>query len=194
MFDWHTHKLRHNAIVDIDPTGLTNIQLHNMMPLREGFKFSVGIHPWNADRYTLRDLLMLRALASRPDVVAIGEAGLDTINCAKIEPPQQCGEDASAVENLYDKQLNLLKYHVLLSEESGKPLILHIVRRFQEIIRLKKELRPTQPWIIHGFRGKPQLASQLLSHGFYLSFGKKFNPQSYTLTPPSRRLHETDDL
>ncbi|MCM1137775.1 MAG: TatD family hydrolase [Duncaniella sp.] len=182
MFDWHTHRLRHNAIVDIDPTGLFNNRLRKMMPWGKGYRYSVGVHPWNVNRFTLRDLLMLRALASRPDVVAIGEAGLDTMR------------HSDDVEITLRKQLDLLKYHIELSEETAKPLILHIVRRFQEIIQLKKELRPTQPWIIHGFRGKPQLALQLLRQGFYLSYGKKYNPESYALTPPSRRLHETDQL
>lgn len=190
MFDWHTHRLRHNAIVDIDPTGLSNVQLRSIMPLGRGYKFSVGIHPWNVGRYSLRDLLMLRALASRPDVVAIGETGLDTIH-AKNEYPNSM---ESVGDNLYSQQLSLLKYHIQISEESAKPLILHIVRRFPEIIRLKKELTPSQPWIIHGFRGKPQLARELIHHGFYLSFGEKYNSESFTITPPSRRLHETDEM
>ena len=178
MIDWHTHSLRRNAVVDIDPTGIDAAGIRKIMPLHKGYMYSVGIHPWNADKITLPDLLEARVLAAEPDVVAIGEVGLDTTKGSHSD---------------LEKQIDILKYHVKISEELRKPLTLHIVKRFPEIIKLKKELKPTQRWIIHGFRGKPELAKELLRHGFYLSFGKKFNPESYALTPPEKRLTETDD-
>lgn len=91
-------------------------------------------------------------------------------------------------------ETELLRYHYELSETLGKPLILHIVKSFPEIIALKKQWKPAQPWIIHGFRGKPQLARELLAHGFHLSYGKKYNPASLALTPASRLLRETDEM
>ena len=176
-FDWHTHRLSRNAVVDIDPTGLDAARLRGLMPAGKGYLFSVGIHPWNVGVCSVRDLLTVRAIAAAHDVVAIGEVGLDT---SKGSP-----DDLS-------RQIEVLKDHVEVSETLGKPLILHIVRRFPEIIRLKKELKPKQRWIIHGFRGKPELVKELLRHGFYLSFGRKYNAASLELTPPDRRLFETD--
>ncbi len=58
---------------------------------------------------------------------------------------------------------------------------------------LKKELKPTQPWIIHGFRGKPQQAGQLLRAGFNLSLGPNFNPETARVIPSDRLHIETDD-
>jgi TatD DNase family protein len=49
------------------------------------------------------------------------------------------------------------------------------------------------PWIIHGFRGKPQLARQLINQGFYISLGELFNPQTATIIPTNRLLFETDE-
>ena len=80
-----------------------------------------------------------------------------------------------------------------ISENRELPLILHIVRAFPEIIALKKQLSPKQPWIIHGFRGKPQLASELLRHGFYLSIGEKYNPEAVAVIPRDRLLLESDE-
>lgn len=137
---------------------------------------------------------MLRALAAEPCVKAIGETGLDTIH--KVTGSQvadRLSDSQNVHTDLLKMQTELLRYHVALSEELRKPLILHIVKQFGEIIRLKRELRPTQPWIIHGFRGKPELAKELLRHGFYLSYGEKFNPASVAVTPPSRLLIETDE-
>ena len=54
-----------------------------------------------------------------------------------------------------------------MADAAGKPLIVHLVKATDALLRLKKELKPRVPWIIHGFRGKAQLAEELLRHGFY---------------------------
>lgn len=177
----HTHRLTRNAIVNIDPVGLSA----GRPALRPGYSYSVGIHPWNILTLTPRDLRLLRALAADPRVLAIGECGLDP----KITHPADISRN-----RILAAQTELLKIHFDLSESLRKPLLLHIVRAFPEIIALKKQWRPTRPWIIHGFRGKPQLARELLAHGFHLSFGLRYNPDSLALTPPSRLLRETDTI
>ena len=48
------------------------------------------------------------------------------------------------------------------------------------------------PWIIHGFRGKPQLAEALIRQGFYLSLGERYNPMSAAVIPIDRLLAESD--
>ncbi len=200
LTDSHTHHLRQNATVNIDTVDLRQNRLcRGIHPLRKGYTYSVGIHPWNSLRACTRDLLMLRALAADPKIVAIGETGLDTLShntpSDRHTQPDRLltpsGQPVTPTE-LLKIQTELLKIHISLSEELQKPLILHIVKRFPEIIRLKTELRPTQPWIIHGFRGKPQLAKELLRHGFHLSYGDKFNPASVAITPTTRLHIETD--
>lgn len=183
-FDAHTHSERRNALIDLDPVDLTARQATGAA-LRPGFLYSVGIHPWNYRRVTPRALRLLRALAAEPQVRAIGECGLDPL--VQTTHPQP-----TRSEILRD-QTRLLRIHFELSERLGKPLLLHIVRAFPEIISLRRQWRPSQPWIIHGFRGKPQLARELLAHGFHLSYGLKYNPESFALTPPGHRLRETDD-
>jgi TatD DNase family protein len=55
-------------------------------------------------------------------------------------------------------------------------------------------MRPSVPWIIHGFRGKPELAQQYLSRGFILSFGERFNPLSLAASYASQAiLMESDE-
>jgi TatD DNase family protein len=90
------------------------------------------------------------------------------------------------------------KLQALLSETHHKPLIIHCVRAWQEILDLKNEIRPKSFWIIHGFRGKPELAKQLVNSGFYLSFGESLiNPkpgivESFSQVPLNRLFLETD--
>ena len=167
MFDFHTHNPDAiDAMINAEP---------GFIP-RQGAIYSVGIHPWNCADVTDMDMRRLDADAHLDCVKAIGETGLDKHRGETIE-----------------RQTELLIHHIALSEELHKPLVLHIVRAFPEIIALKNRFKPTQPWIIHGFRGKPQQAAELLRHGFYLSLGKHFNQESAKIIPSERLLAETDD-
>ena len=92
-----------------------------------------------------------------------------------------------------DIQMKLLKQQALLSEEKRLPLILHCVKAFNELILLKKEIKPSQAWIIHGFRGKEALATDCLRHGFYLSFGEHFQEDALRTVPLEKLFIETDE-
>jgi len=164
--DIHSHnQSAPDAIINID---------ENTVILADKF-YSVGIHPWQSDKFTHRQLSVLTQTASLPQILAIGECGLDSLK-------------GDVTEN----QIKLLEFHIKLSETIKKPLILHIVKCFPQIIALKKKHQPSQAWIIHGFRGKPQLAEELIKHGFYLSFGDKYNPISVKNTPIKQLFVETD--
>lgn len=140
----------------------------------EGY-YSVGIHPWDTSACTNDDLKKVHHAASLPNVIAIGEAGLDALRGAPL-----------------DVQEDIFRDQVRISEEVGKPLIIHAVRTLQRIIELRKELHPTQRWIIHGYRGGPELTRSLLRAGIDLSYGNRYNPESFELTPPDRRFRESD--
>jgi TatD DNase family protein len=58
---------------------------------------------------------------------------------------------------------------------------------------IRKEIAPKQAWIIHGFRGKPQLAEQFIKNGFYISFGEMFNAESLKATPKEKLFIESDE-
>ncbi|MDE6655267.1 MAG: TatD family hydrolase, partial [Muribaculaceae bacterium] len=123
--DIHTHDLYAGS------DSIINLPLHADVP--EGGYFSVGVHPWDAPTATDADLAWIERMAENPRIVAIGETGIDKLR----------GGDMA-------KQLDILKRHIALSERLAKPLILHIVRAFPEIIRLRRQEQPTQRWIIHG--------------------------------------------
>ena len=81
----------------------------------------------------------------------------------------------------------------MLAEEVQKPLILHCVKAYDRLIALRKEMKPQQAWILHGFRGKPQQAEQLIKAGFHISLGEKFNPDSARIIPADRLFIESDE-
>lgn len=78
-------------------------------------------------------------------------------------------------------------------DERELPLLIHAVKATEELFAIKKEMRPRNAWIIHGFRGKKELAESLLGQGFYLSFGEKYQPEALRITPEDRLLLETDE-
>ena len=136
---------------------------------------SVGIHPWYI--YNVEEQLAeLERQASFPNVVAIGETGLD-----------------KGAEAPMDRQQEIFKASVSLAENAGIFLIIHCVKAWDELIALKKGLKPRVPWIIHGFRGNATLAGQLIRQSFYLSFGERFNPDAVREAWPGRLFAETDD-
>ena len=71
----------------------------------------------------------------------------------------ECGFDALKGPS-HDLQEQAFVRQVQLSEQFRKPMILHVVRDFDSVIRLRRTLKPEQPWLIHGFRGGPEQMSQ----------------------------------
>jgi TatD DNase family protein len=137
---------------------------------------SVGIHPWDVDDFSEKSFKKLELWIADNRLIAIGECGLDKNGKAPTE-----------------EQLIVLKKHILLSERIRKPLIIHCVGCFDKLMELKKTIKPQQLWIIHGFRGKPEQAVQLLKSGCALSFGEHFNVESVCATPIEKLFIETDE-
>jgi len=138
--------------------------------------FSVGYHPWYADEFSITQNDKLIEWTNDSRFVAIGECGLDKNSIVSLE-----------------KQLKVFEVQIILSENIHKPLIIHCVGCFNELFRLKKKYNPQQLWIIHGFRGKPELAKQALLLGCRLSFGEHFNIESVLITPIDHLYVETDE-
>lgn len=138
---------------------------------------SIGLHPWDIGDDWEAQLLQIAENANKPTVVAIGECGFDPL------------------ATISDKALQreIFYRHIMISEDCGKPLIIHSVRSIDRLLEAHKSSRHKQAWIVHGFRGKPQQAAQLVRNGIYLSFGAKFNADSAKQTPTERLFIETDE-
>ncbi len=171
--DIHTHRspaIRGQAIESCLPDAFH--------PQSEGW-YSAGIHPWHLHRYAW-DTEAFRSsfeeLLRHPQILAIGEAGLDKL----IPTPLTL-------------QMEVFRYQAILANAISKPLIIHVVKAADELLALRKELKPSVPWIIHGFRGKTTQAESYLRHGFYLSFGEKYNEETLRQVPIGNLFIETDE-
>ncbi|MDE5842538.1 MAG: TatD family hydrolase [Muribaculaceae bacterium] len=176
LIDIHTHlpAPKPGAIISCGP---------DAMPVSDTFPgqmYAVGIHPWDISPSGVDEELKQRLylMAEREDVAAIGECGIDMSH--------------PGAAPLYE-QLLTFKTHIELSERVGKPLIIHCVKAWDSVIALRKEYAPSQRWLIHGFRGKPQVLEMLFKAGIDISYGEKFNPESVAATPADRLFAETDE-
>ena len=171
-FDIHTHRL------PLHPDqAIVSHAIGSAQPSGSEAYLSIGIHPWYLDVRESEALLeRLQKSLHNDKVVALGEAGLDRL--------RGC---------LLDTQIAVFRREVALAEEYRLPMVIHCVRAFNELIQIKKELHPHQPWIIHGYRGKESGAVELLRHGCHVSFGAKFQAEAVRAIPLDRLFIETDE-
>ena len=172
--DIHTHRL------SIIPEGqLLSCSYMNRtdVSFQQAVQLSVGIHPWylREEDYPLQQA-WIQEMLNDSRVLALGEGGLDKL----------CTTSMSLQEQAFRWLIECAETHHL-------PLVIHCVKCTAEILRLKKEYKPTMPWIIHGFRGKPQQAAEYLRHGLYLSFGERYSVDAMKEMPLDRFFLETDE-
>lgn len=170
LIDIHTHRITNNA------SDIVSISADDYTPHIKAC--SIGIHPWHISPNWQDQIDRIRNLASAPNVYMIGECGLDNVRLTASTEEQE----------------TVFRHHIDISEQARKPLIIHCVKSIDRLIAIKKQIQPQQTWILHGFRGKPQQAVQLLAQGIELSFGPHFNDKSLLASYQQHRLWlETDD-
>lgn len=147
----------------------------------KGITYTAGIHPWYLnDENHDRQLSYVERTCSYKNVIAVGEAGFD-----KLQGPAMSLQHKTFAEQ------------VQIAEKLKKPVIIHSVRSWEDLLADHKRLKPLMPWLVHGFRSKPELGMQLISKGIYLSFwfGYILRPESAKLIqslPKERIFLETD--
>lgn len=149
-FNLHTHTFSNQADV---------IELVNQYPHEFTEKipyYSIGIHPWFiVENRIEKDLVIIESKLKEPNCLAVGECGLDK----RIQIP-------------FDLQKTIFERQLLLAEQFQKPVVIHCVAAFQELIEIKNKLKISVPILIHGFSKNEQVAKQLIANGCYISFGK----------------------
>jgi len=145
--------------------------------------YSIGIHPWYIveDRIE-KDLQIIESKLKEESCLALGECGLD-----------------KRVETSMDLQQIVLEKQLALADKYQKPVIIHCVAAFQELIAIKNKLNISVPIIIHGFSKNIEVANQLVKNEFYLSFGKylilnKELELVFKSIPTDRLFLETDTI
>lgn len=146
--DFHTHRMRNKNnmdIVEIVSLHLGKEAEHNL--------FTIGKHPWwTTQVLSVNEKQQLTKILTSEKCLAMGEMGLDKLKGVTME-----------------KQIEIFKSQLSLANKIQKPVIIHCVRAFNNLIKIKKEFPNIQNWCIHGFSRHKTLAEQLIHQGFYIS-------------------------
>jgi len=145
--------------------------------------YSVGFHPYNVGKVDEEETLKrVRKATEHSRVLAIGEIGLD-----------------KSIESALEDQLGIFEKQVEIAESANLPVILHVVRAFNEILGFMKAKQPVVPMIIHGYNGSPEMAEELVKAGFLISFGQAISGEhskiveSLQKVPVEMMFLETDE-
>lgn len=180
LYDIHTHKkYAEGNFSGCEIRTLFNTSPELLLSCNEEFPahvyLSCGIHPWEAGA-NVEQLSELERILSEGKVIAVGEVGLDKLKGASL-----------------DVQIEVFRQQVELAVLFHKPLIIHCVKAWDELIKLFKEFKTDVPWILHGYRGGAEQTKQLVRLGFKFSIGEKFNAEALSHIPSDSIFCETDE-
>ena len=150
------------------------IDIHTHRPTSAVTITAVGLHPWQAEHGALPREEQIEAAD------AVGEIGLD----------KACGVD-------FEQQTAVFEAQLRLAEQYQKPVVLHCVRAFEEVMNALEKFA-LRTVIFHGFIGSREQAERAVKKGYYLSFGarterSKKSIEALRATPLDRLFVETDD-
>lgn len=181
FIDLHTHS---------DRTDKGIVTVKNIFP-GESFAafsgrnfYSMGLHPWHirSEEENNEMLGMVEDALEFDHVCFIGECGLDKV-----------------VSNDFEEQIRVFRAQIIMAEECEKPLVIHCVKAYNEILEFRKEIHPKMPWIMHGYNSSVEQTVQMAETGILFSFGENlYQPVSKAIEslrhlPLEKIFFETDE-
>ena len=114
---------------------------------------TAGVHPHHASEYTAECDLEMRALHAHPEVVAVGECGLDYFRDFSPRPMQR---------RAFEMQLQI-------GVETGKPLFLHQRDAHADFMAMMKDFEGRiGPAVVHCFTGSRQELFDYLDQDWHI--------------------------
>jgi TatD DNase family protein len=163
----------HRQASSIEEWVMMNLMAKDFPPedIENGY-YSVGFHPYNVGKANEQETLdRVRKAVEHPRVLAIGEIGLDK----SIEAPME-------------DQVRIFEKQVKIAESANLPVILHVVRSFNEMVGFMKAQQPVVSMIIHGYNGSAEMADELVKAGFLISFGEAINREHSKIIEALQRV------
>lgn len=142
---------------------------------------TAGVHPHTAAAATDDDLVRIRQMLARPDVVAVGETGLDY---HYDNSPR-------------DVQRRLFEWHLGVAAEVGKGIVVHSRTADDDVAAMIRGA-PAVIGVLHCFSGGDALLDTALEAGWYVSFAGMVTFRNFSAAehvrrvPGDRLLAETD--
>ena len=149
----------------------------------KGLSATVGIHPHEARSWSPEVAARIRALLDGPEVVAVGETGLDYHYLHSPREQQRAAFEA----------------HLQLAADLGKPVVVHARDADADMASMLRALAPRPPVVVlHSFSSGDDVWDAGLSVGAYFSFSGMITFKNFAHTgrvavcPSDRLLVETD--
>ena len=137
--------------VGVDPaTSARSLELADSIA---GVFATAGMHPHDAGLFDSAAGARIEELLHDPRVVAVGECGLDFYRMR------------SAAED----QIRALKVHIALSNETAKPMVVHVRDAWPDVLRVLDE-GSAERVVIHCFSGDATIAKECAERGYWISF------------------------
>jgi len=115
---------------------------------------TAGIHPNEAEQLTPEAVAGLRELLARPEVVGVGETGLDYYR-------DRCPRDA---------QRAAFATHVRLARELDRVLVVHCRDAFEDALAVLDGEGAPERVVFHCFTGDERIAGRVVEAGYLVSF------------------------
>jgi TatD DNase family protein len=110
----------------------------------------------------------------------------------------ECGLDYYRMHSPREDQVRTLRAHIALSNDTGKPMVVHVRDAWDDVLRLLHE-GSAERVVIHCFSGDVEIARECAARGYWMSFaGNVTYPKNEHLRraasaiPSERLLVETD--
>ncbi len=116
---------------------------------------ALGLHPCFIAEHRVADLERLEQRLKQGEAVAVGEIGLD------FWPGSI----------LHDRQLEYFTAQLELARRYDLPILLHVRKAHDQVLKLLRRQRPKKGGIVHAFSGSLQQADQYLQLGFRIGVG-----------------------
>jgi TatD DNase family protein len=115
---------------------------------------AVAVHPTEVDGLDDAGYAELERLAREPEVVAVGETGLD----------YYWDRTAPAAQQQHFRR------HIELAKRVGKPLMIHDRDAHADVLRILREEGAPEQVVFHAFSGDAEMARECAAAGYVLSF------------------------
>ncbi len=197
IFDTHSHyederfdvirdelfqEMHQNGVCGIVTCGCDEVSSKAALKMAEDYDFvyaAAGIHPGNIDSGTTVE--QIKALATHPKCVAIGEIGLDYY----------------WVSDNKHEQIKIFEQQILLAKELDLPIIVHDRDAHGDTMEILKKHKPKG--VVHCYSGSVEMAEDIIKLGMYIGVGGviTFNnakklPDVVRIVPDELLLVETD--
>lgn len=179
------HRALENDVKIMIVVGFDHATNKRAIELAEQYDFiyaTVGFHPTEAKNINEEDKKLLLPLLEHPKVVGIGECGLDFY------------WDKDNV----DQQVDLFKWHIDLSNQTGLPLIIHMRDASEATYNVLSDYEKVKG-IMHCYSGSAEMAPLYMDLGLHISLGgpvtfkNGHKPKEVAkIVPLDRLLVETD--